>query len=460
MGGYSDLDCVALVKAISNGSTTAVEVRDACFEALEAIDGYNVVDEIYFNRPPNEHRGLLVGVPILHKDSGAQLAGEPQHLGSRLAPGLIPTTTSQALATIEREGANIVGRSRIPEFYLSITGDNESLGSTQNPFDRRFSMGGTTAGLAAVALGAVPVAHGADSGGSLRIPASWAGCYTMKPTYGAISGSPVGSQLIDLNQIFVGTRSLRDLRLFYRLLSAPADDDIPPRPDIDHGWAWRRTGRTCLISSFFSGLSVDTYHLEAVRRAGTRLSALGWDVEELDLDLDFSSYCEAMYVIFSADLRVTVDSARARAYGAVERLCQPYVARWYEESKELNASQLYMAVEHVRTLRRVLTRSLRKYDFAISPVTAMPPPLIDTLHRVENSRDSRELNEQFEKIVHFTAALNMSGHPALVIPYSRHAFGVPIGIQLIGQHGADLALLEIAELLDDGFRRPAAYLDI
>jgi amidase len=460
---YSELDSVDIVHLISEGALSPLEFREQAFGALEAIEYSGAIAEIYRDDDPNSAHGLLSGVPLLHKDGGAQIEGKPREYGSPLAKGQVCSYTSQFFRSLISQGCEIVGRSRVPELHMSILADNAILGSTVHPWDPTRSMGGSTGGVTAVALGATPAAHGGDSGGSLRVPASWAGCYTLKPTRGTVSASPGGTELFGLNEIFVVTRSLRDLRLFISVVSTPAPDDlVTPVTRRDH-WAWgsRRVG---ICKSFYPGLQVHGDIAKTVDEFARSAERIGFDVSECSFSLDFDKACDALYVLGSLDLQIMVDSLSDDGYSAVKKLCQPYIARWYADSLALSHNEIMTAFDTISNISRSFTRLLGQYDFLVTPVTALPPPRLDTLHQVGTSYGSRELNRRFEEIVHFCAAPNMSGHPALVMPYG-YVTGTaetrwPCGVQIIGRADDDLGLIEFGELFDRGFAKPPGHLSL
>lgn len=457
LASYSQLDCTAIARMVGEGEISPNDIRTIAATALAHIGEFGAVAEIYSDALANPRRGVLSGVPLLHKDGGAQIAGLPREYGSPLGKGSVCSYTSQFFQALLDQGCQIVGRSRVPELHMSVLGDNRVGESTLNPWNRTKSMGGSTAGVTALALGAVPVVHGGDSGGSLRVPASWAGCYTLKPTTGTVSASPGGTELFGLNEIFVATRSLRDLRLFVGVLSGRARDDaVIPRGSLRHWSVGER--RIGICESFYPGLPVDAYALATVRRFAEAAEHLGFDVSEAIVQLDFGKACDALYVIGSLDLQVMVSNLADKGAEAVNRLCQPYIARWYSDSFAIGGAQVMAAFDVIGEIARVVSALFARYDFVVTPVTALPPPPLDSIHHIGVTRGSRELNQKFEEIVHFCAAANMSGHPALVFPYADPKSESPCGVQIIGRMGDDHGLLEVAELFDRGFVSPPSHI--
>ncbi len=457
---YANSDAIGIVQMVQRGRATPAEIRELAVEALEAIAPWNVVEEIYKNREPNSLRGVLTGVPILHKDSSLQIEGLPRQYGSPLGVGHVGTHTNRVFQHLLHAGCDIVGRSRVPELVLSVVGDNARRGSPMNPFNPKYSMGGTTAGVAAVALGAVPIAQGADAGGSLRIPASWAGCYTLKPSARCVSAEPVGDQLFDLDQVFVATRSLRDLRAFRAVLGQGAPGDFTADLAPSHAPLPGRGIRLGVVKSLFAGLRVDSEHLDAIDEFTESAQRIGCTTSEVDLQLDFDEYCEALYTIFSVDLRAMVHCLVGADIRRFEVESQRFLVDWYNEAETIDGESLLSAVDYAKQASQTVSRLFGSLDFLVSPVTAQPAPRLDSLLSTPpNPPVGRSLNRTFEELAHFCAIFNLSGHPALVMPYtSSPTTGLPCGIQLAGPAGSDYALIDFAQLFDRGFRGPAAGL--
>lgn len=185
------------------------------------------------------------------------------------------------------------------------------------------------------------------------------------------------------------------------------------------------------------------------------MEALGFDVEELSMNLDFDAYVEALYVIFSIDLRQTINEVLQETDRRPEDYCQEYVAEWYYESLSINAEELGDAVDYVYRTARSVARLGSRYACLVSPATAEGPPELDSLHAGRQG-GSRGLNRRFEEIVHFSGPTNISGQPSLVLPSYVGDNGIPVGVQLVAKHGLDESLLGLAELIDEGFRPPRA----
>ena len=199
MDDLTRLDATAQAQLVRNGDLSALELVNAAIARIERLDGQlNAVILRRFERVREEARaglpdGPFRGVPYLLKDILCQLEGEPYHAGMRVLQeaGYRSDHDSYLGARYKRAGFAILGKSNLPELALSPITDSVAYGPTRNPWDLERTAGGSSGGAAAaVAAGFVPVAHGSDSGGSIRIPASCCGVVGLKPSRGRITLGP------------------------------------------------------------------------------------------------------------------------------------------------------------------------------------------------------------------------------------------------------------------------------
>ena len=173
-------------------------------------------------------------MPFLIKDVGGHERGRKIENGSRLCQGMIGIGDSNLIKLLRASGVNVLGRSNAPEYSIAGTTENALYGNTSTPWRQGYSAGGSTGGgAAAVAAGMVPIAHGSDIGGSIRIPASWCGGVGLKPSRGRVSFGPAldeGGFGLAMN--FVQTRTVRDVAAMLDCLAIPQPGDpfVIPRP--------------------------------------------------------------------------------------------------------------------------------------------------------------------------------------------------------------------------------------
>ena len=162
---YLALDATGIAEAVCAGEASPREIHACATEQYHATaDDIHAIVEWYDHPTPGlDDAGPLAGVPFLRKDYGSTEAGRLQEMGSRLTQGYRPFTTSPYYERLELAGAQIVGRSAVPEFVMHGTTESIAFGVTRNPHNLNYSAGGSSGGAAAaVAAGVVPAAHATD----------------------------------------------------------------------------------------------------------------------------------------------------------------------------------------------------------------------------------------------------------------------------------------------------------
>ena len=225
---YMKFDAVGLAELVHRGEATPLELAEAAIERIEALNPrMNAVVESDFEgaraaAPAMDLAAPLVGVPFLAKDMNIEVAGLHLTSSCRWLEGLPAATQDAPLAARwRRAGLSILGRTNTPEFAGEFVCEPTWRGPTQNPWDMSRSPGGSSGGAAAaVASGMVPIAHGTDSGGSIRVPAAACGLVGLKPSRGWVPVGPQHDELAGgLDCEHVLTRSVRDSALMLDLTS-------------------------------------------------------------------------------------------------------------------------------------------------------------------------------------------------------------------------------------------------
>jgi amidase len=240
------LDATDLAALVARGEVTPRELVDAAAERLERLNPkLEAVIHPMLERAreradsPDLPDGPFRGVPFLMKDIGGDEAGEPYHAGMQFLKeaGWEAPCDSHFTQKIRRAGLISLGRTATPELAILPTGETRAYGNPRNPWNLGHSTGGSSAGsAAAIAAGIVPMAHGSDGGGSIRIPASSCGVVGLKPTRGRCSFSPgAGERWSGLSCEFALTRSIRDTATLLDCVAGPAPGDpytapLPERP--------------------------------------------------------------------------------------------------------------------------------------------------------------------------------------------------------------------------------------
>jgi amidase len=460
---YARCDALDLAALVAKRWVSPKELAETAARVIEAINpSVSAVVETY----PDRIEGLddrtlgagpFRGVPFLMKDVFGHEAGRRIEFGSRLCRGLIAQTDSHLCELFRASGLNILGRSAAPEYSMAGTTESLMFGNTSTPWRHGFSAGGSTGGgMAAVMAGMVPLAHGSDIAGSIRIPASFCGGVGLKPSRGRVSFGPmVDENGYGLGQSFVQTKSVRDAAAMLDCLAVPQVGDpfpipkppesyasltqLPPRP-LRIGWS---TGA-------LMGVETDVEVARAVERVARALSEMGHQVSEESPQFDGPAAMRSMTDVwfFGFDLRLEGYSKRSgRAIGPDS--LEPVVLEIYEYAKRMKPVQFLNAMAVVNVARRSLGRYFAKYDVWLSPTT---PNIAEPWGTYNLARTDVTMENLIEKVYaatcSFTLPHNIAGTPAISLPLAMHTSGLPIGIQLGSRPATEHELLQLARALE------------
>jgi amidase len=461
------LDATAQAELVRNGDVTPIELVEAAIARVEQVNpALNAVIHERFDRARDEATrapdGPFRGVPIVVKDLDGPLADEPYHLGNRVLKriGYVADHDSYLNAKLQAAGFVVVGKTNAPEFGLLPTTEPTAYGPTRNPWNVERSAGGSSGGSgAAVASGMVPLAHGGDGGGSIRIPASMCGLFGLKPTRGRVSlGPDEGEAWGGLVVRHVITRSVRDSAAVLDLLAGAMPGDpyaaAPPvRPFREEVGAEVGSLRIGVLTAAPAGLAeVAPACVGAVDDAVHALQdALGHEVEPAALGaFDDLAALGAFTVIQAVSVAHDVDRLAALASrdigpDDVETLTWSLCQR----GRTISAAAYVEALETARAWSRRIARWWAAdgggFDLLLTPTLAEPPPLLGDI-----DSDAPDPSHALARIVPFgifTVPFNMTGQPAMSVP-TFQADGLPIGVQLVAATGREDLLMRVAAQLE------------
>ena len=448
-------DATELARRIRSKETTAETVLEEAIARIEAINpGLNAVIHPRFEKARQEvasgavPAGPFHGVPLLVKDLLCATAGDPYHAGMRLLRDRQWTAQrdSYLAQRFRRAGFVILGRTNTPELGASATTEPVAYGPTRNPWNHAYSTGGSSGGsAAAVASGMVPVAHGNDMGGSIRIPASACGLLGLKPSRGRISLGPEHSQYWGpLAQDSVLTRSTRDLAAVLDVMTGPMPGDLftappPARPFRDEVGADPASLRIALLPEDWDrDFEVDKECREAVTLAGQKLEELGHLVE-WGAPPALAPGREPTAPLIGAYIRQELDQWSERLGQSIgPDDVEPWTWKLAELGRAMSATQYLTALDermqHARELGLWWTQN---HDILMTPTLPRLPP--------ELGMEPEQLNTIYGRL---TIPWNFSGQPALSLPMHISASGLPIGVQLVAAYGREDLLIQIASQLE------------
>jgi amidase len=461
MDASTRLDALAQADLVRRKEVTPLELVDAAIACIERLNPrLNAVVTDTFERARAQARGPLpagplTGVPFLLKDLIASDAGVPTQSGSAFLRGWVPDHDSELVARYKRAGLIILGKTNTPELGLLPTTEPRLHGPTRNPWDESRTVGGSSGGSAvAVASGMVPMAHGSDGGGSLRIPASCCGLVGFKPTRARMPTGP------DLGEVMHGllvehalTLSVRDCAALLDATEGPdtgAPYMAPPkaRPFLREVGAAPGRLRIAFTTRTSLGMSVDPECQLAVESTARLLAELGHTVEEGSLAVDEEELLLQSFIPVWASGAVLGIEALARQSGRTPQpeLFEPLTWALYEMGRSLALPEYLLAVATMQRLARSLATHFLQVDAWVTPTLTSPPVPLGSFEAPQEQPLLALMSAA--AFVAFTPLANMTGQPAVSLPLHWSAEGLPVGVQLIGRYGEEATLFRLAAQLE------------
>jgi amidase len=338
----------------------------------------------------------------------------------------------------------------VPEFGLLPFTEGKLYGPARNPHAPDYSTGGSSGGsAAAVAAGVVPLAHGNDGGGSIRIPASCCGLVGLKPTRARVSLAPELGEAVDgLGVDFVLTRSVRDAAAALDAVAGNIPGDpywAPPAPPSWLEAAAEKPARLRIAVSL-KKLDGNALHPDceaAVRGAAKLCEAQGHIVEEATPAFDLGRLIPSFIAIWTANLATAIDfTARATGQTPAPDLFEGLTWAMFEAGRRVAASDYLLAKAALQQAGRTAARFHETYDLWLTSTLGTPPMKLGSFDGEE--RDIMKAFAVLFDYVPFTALQNVTGQPAISLPLHRNAEGLPIGVHFVGRFGEEVTLLRVA----------------
>jgi len=473
---YASHDALGIASLVANRQVSPRDLAQTAARAIAAVNPQvNAVVETYDDRIEglDEARlgnGPFRGVPTLIKDVFGHEAGRKIEFGSRLCEGMRVQQDTHLAELFRAAGLNIIGRSAAPEYSMAGTAEGALYGNTSTPWRHGYSAGGSTGGgMAAVVSGMVPIAHGTDIGGSIRIPASFCGGVGLKPSRGRISYGPqLDENGYGLGMNFVQAKSVRDAAAMLDCLAIPQPGDpfVIPKPSQPYASLLREKPRRLRIgwsADPLMGFPVDAEVRGAVEKTARTFSDMGHDVAEESPKVDGLAAMRAMMDIwfFGLDLRLAGYSKRS-GHAIGPATLEPIVFKIYEHARRMKAEAFLNSVAYLNTARRSLGAYFSRYDVWLSPTTSRTS---EPWGNYNLGRTDVEFDELPEKILRpvcqFTLPHNIMGTPAISLPLAMHSNGLPIGVQLGTRPADEHVILQLAAALEEAMpwaqRRPPLH---
>ena len=433
----------------------AIEQARARAEPLNALC-YQRYDESLELAASAKLTGAFGGIPFLLKDSSLASRRFPYSLGSRLLGGVHSPYDATLLTRFTAAGLIPFARTTAPEFCMAPTTEAvRNGGPTPNPWDKTRSAGGSSGGAAvAVATGTVPMAHGSDGGGSIRIPASCCGLYGLKLSRGRWPMGPArGEGWGGLSTDGVLSRTVRDTAAALDAVSgfdpgAPyAAPSAPPSFLQSLQQPLERPLRIACWSGAWEGIAVANECTAAVEYAATLLRAAGHEVRDVPLpDIDYWKFIDAHMLVLAASIAVAVNAVvQGRPASEWQRQLEPAMYDGYTLGVASTAEQYVRAISLFHSIGRTLEKHMEAVDAVLTPTLTQLPAKLGVLTMDD---DFRPFRRKVAEYTTFLAIINASGQPAASVPVYWTEAGLPVGAQLIGHFGHEEQLLKLSAQLE------------
>jgi aspartyl-tRNA(Asn)/glutamyl-tRNA(Gln) amidotransferase subunit A len=465
----------ALADAVRTGRRSAADVVDEHLAAIEAREGdihaFNTVtaDAARQAAVALDHRiavgedpGPLAGVPVALKDNMCT-RGVPTTCSSKILEGWRPPYDATVVEKLLDAGAVVVGKTNLDEFAMGSSTENSAFGPTRNPHDTSRVPGGSSGGsAAAVAAGFAPLALGSDTGGSIRQPAALCGVVGMKPTYGAVSRYGLVAFASSLDQIGPFAHTVADAALLYEVIAGhdPRDttsipEAVPPvRTGLDAGVAGLRVG---LVTELCEAEGIQPDVVARVREAAVVLEQAGAKVDEVSVPAAVYGL-SAYYLIAPAEASSNLARYDGVRFGL--RVDAPTTGEMYDRTRTegfgaevkrrimlgtyaLSAGYydaFYGKAQRVRTLiLRDFEAAYQQFDVLISPTS--PSTAFELGAKVADPL-TMYLNDVC------TIPSNLSGEPAISVPFGTGDDGLPVGVQVLAPSLGEATMFRAAAALE------------
>ncbi len=455
------------------GSHSAVEITETFLKRIDKSDkqigafltvlkerALTKAKELDAKRAAGKPLGKLAGIPIAIKDN-MHIKGEISTCGSKFLTNYRAPFEATVVRLLEAEDAILIGKTNMDEFAMGSSTENSALQKTRNPWDLKCTPGGSSGGsAAAVAARMAPLSLGSDTGGSVRLPASFCGIVGFKPTYGRVSRYGLVAYGSSFDQIGPFATNTADAALVMEVLGRHCEKDstsIPQPPEnylsqITKGVKGMKIG---VPWQFLEGLAPES--LKIFKEGLEVYKSLGAQI--VDIDLSILKYSLAVYYILATaeastnlarfdGIRYGVRSPRAKTLEEV-----------YDFSKEegfgsevkrrilLGTFVLSSGYQdaYYRKAQRVRTVIIQKYQEAFEKCDMVATP-VSPFAAFEIGSIKDPLQMYLEDI--YTISINLAGLPAVSIPAGFSTEGRPIGLQLIGPQKQDVDVLRFAQAFE------------
>jgi Asp-tRNA(Asn)/Glu-tRNA(Gln) amidotransferase A subunit family amidase len=456
---YENYDGLGLAKLIASKQITPIELLTAVRQRVEVLNPkLNALCHLFFDKAESQisqdlGTGPFRGVPFVLKDLGVHLAGTITSGGSWIWKNNLATFDSTLVSRYKQAGLVIFGKTNSPEFGLTVTTESALFGPTRSPWNPERTTGGSSGGSAAlVASRIIPMAHGSDGGGSIRIPASCCGVFGLKPTRARI---PLGPSTFEgwngCSHHHALTLSVRDSAALLdatvgQELGSPFFSPKPEHPFLEEIAHDPGSLRIALVTASPSGTPVDPECQKAALDAAKLCESLGHEVDEAALPINNEVLRGAFFTVLQVSLARTLDDAasilgRPVSHNDVE----PATWAMGQAAQNISSVAYSRAIATLHQIGLTMAKFQQNYDVILSPTLCKPPVPLGVLSL---SQDPAVFGKNVMEFVHSSSLYNVTGQPSMSVPLHWTPDGLPVGVMFSARFGEDALLLRLAAQLE------------
>ncbi len=458
---YANFDAVALGRLVRERKIAPAELMEAAIARAEKHNGklnaivfkdYDRALAAARTRPSGS--GPFEGVPLLLKDIMGDCAGMPTRSACAFLPGTPMPADSEVVARYKRAGFIPFAKTNAPELGIPPVTESRLYGPARNPWNLDRTPGGSSGGsAAAVAAGIVPVAHGNDGGGSIRIPAACCGLVGLKPTRGRISLAPnLGDVLGGFVVEHAVSRTVRDTAAALDATAGAVAGDpyfppAPVRPYLEELSAPPKRLRIAFSTQNPLGGAIHPDCVEATERAARLCAELGHEVEEAAPQLNYPVLAQFFVTVYAAGVALSIEGAKlvTGAEPTPEKF-ETFTWNMYQEGLRISAPQYLIAQVILQQVTRQFAAFFESYDLLLTPTVGQPPLRIGTIDFM--SPRTTLLDQTLTDFAVPCPIYNISGQPAISLPLHWNREGLPIGVMFGARYGDEATLIRLAGQLE------------
>jgi len=449
-----------LAELVRSGELTAAELVQASLDRIDALQptinafthvAHESALEVARSIPAGDPRPFA-GVPIAIKDNRA-VDGMPLTMCSDLFGDYVARGDAYLVRRLRDAGFVIVGKTTLPENGILPTTESRRFGPTANPWALDRTPGGSSGGsAAAVAAGMVPIAHGNDGGGSIRIPAACCGLVGLKPARGRVSVGPdAGQGYLVCDGVL--TRTVADTAAALDVLAGYEAGDAtwaapPAGPFAQLGTREPAPLRIGLVfNPPLDDAELDPVNVAAARDAGTLLESMGHHVQEFEAPWSGRGLLADFTRAFGpATAMATFIGGRIAGREPTEDDVEPLTWKIWEHARGQDTITLLAAQGKLERIARELVAELGRFDVVVTPGLGRRPVPTGEIHG--RGPDPWGNYRRSGAFTPYTAIVNVLGLPAIMLPLSEGSDGLPTGVHIIGPPEREDLLLALAAQLE------------